>query len=181
MGLVLNGVGIAGQVEVRFGVGNLDGAAGGSYVDGDVVEDIGRGRAVADYFFGLLEEGAETAGFGGGDLKAVQESVGALGVDKVAGEGVDDLGESELDGERVLERRDGDDVAAVEEILLADHGGAVEAVAFVELAVEVTEDGAGEGYGVALDSVGLDVAAEKSLHVNSPCPPNLLNHLDSCV
>jgi hypothetical protein len=163
MGLVLNGVGIAGQVEVRFGVGNLDGAAGGSYVDGDVVEDIGRGRAVADYFFGLLEEGAETAGFGGG------------------GEGVDDLGESELDGERVLERRDGDDVAAVEEILLADHGGAVEAVAFVELAVEVTEDGAGEGYGVALDSVGLDVAAEKSLHVNSPCPPNLLNHLDSCV
>jgi hypothetical protein len=30
--------------------------------------------------------------------------------------------------------------------------------------VEVTEDGVGEGYGLALDSVGLDVTAEIDLH-----------------
>jgi hypothetical protein len=51
-------------------------------------------------------------------------------------------------------------VAAFEEALLADHGGAVETMTLVEAVVEVTEDGVGEGDGVALDPVGLDMAAE---------------------
>jgi hypothetical protein len=48
---------------------------------------------------------------------------------------------------------------------IADHGGAVESVAFIEAAVEVAEAGVGQGDSVALKAIGLDVAAEIDLHI----------------
>jgi hypothetical protein len=141
-----------------FGVVDLAGEAGRGEVDGDGVQHAGGGGAVADNFGGLVD-GFEAAGVVGGEAEAVEESVGALDVDEVAGQRVDDLREGKLDGDAVLERREGDDVAALHEALFADHGGAVEGVAVIEAAVEVAEVRVGEGDGAALEAVGFDVAA----------------------
>jgi hypothetical protein len=97
-------------------------------------------------------------------LQAVEEGVGSFGVDEVAGEGVDDLGEGELHGEPVFQGRQADDVAAVQKVPLGDHGGAVEGMAFVEPLVEVAKVEVGEGDGVALEAIGLDVTTKIGLH-----------------
>ena len=152
------------------GVVDLDGEAGRREVDGDRVQDAGGGGVVADDFGGL-GDGLESASVVGGEPEAVEEGVGALDIDEVAGERVDDFGESELDGDAVFKGRKGNDVAPLHEAFLADHGGAVEVVAFVEAFVEVTEELVGEGDGAALEAVGLDVAAEVVLHRVAPVPP----------
>ncbi len=122
---------------------------------------------VADDLVGLGER-LEALAVGGGETQAVEQGVGALGVDEVAGQGVDDLGECELDGESIFQRREPDDVAALHEALAADHPGTVEVVAFVEAAVEVAVERIGERDGAAWLAVGLDVAAEIDLHCDSP-------------
>jgi hypothetical protein len=149
------------------GVVYFAGQAGRGDVDADGVEDVGRGRALADDF-AIVASDVEAFGVGGGELEAEEEGVGALGVDEVTGEGVDDLGDGELDGDAVFHGGQGDDVAAVEQIAAADQRGAVEAVALVELAVEVAEDGFGECSASALEAVGLDVAADRDLHGEAP-------------
>jgi hypothetical protein len=146
------------------GVFDLAGAAGGGDVDGYVFKEIGGERVFADDGMGF-GEGFETFGIGGGEFEPEEEGVRSFAVDEVAGESVDDLGEGELDGDAVLEGREGDDESAVHKVLLAGHGSAIEAVAFVEALMEVAEVLGAEGDGVALDSVGLDVAAEFDLHV----------------
>jgi hypothetical protein len=46
---------------------------------------------VANDFGGLCER-VEPAGVGGGDFEAEEESVGALHIDEITGQGVDDFG-----------------------------------------------------------------------------------------
>ena len=132
----------------------------------------GAGLQLADYLLlVLLRDGLQAAAVGDGELEAEEEGVGAFGVDEVAGEGVDDLGEGEHDRDAVLERREGDDVAALHEALGADHAVAVDGVALVEAAVEVAEVVVGEGDGAALEAVGADVATEIDVHDGSPLGP----------
>jgi hypothetical protein len=161
-----------GRIDgTRGGVFDLAGAAGRGDVDGDGVEEVGCGGVFADDFGGLGDH-VEAAGVEGGELQTVEQRVGAFGVDEVAGERVNDLGEGELDGDAILQGREGDDVAVFHKATLGDHGGTVEGVAAVEALVEVTEAGVGQGYGAARDSVGLDMAAELGLHLSSPgCVP----------
>jgi len=154
------------RFDDRFGVGDLAGAAGGCDVDADRIEDIGCTVTGADDFGGI-EDCIEAAGVGGRELKSVEESLGALDVDEVTGEGVDDLGESELDGETVLQRGQRDDVAAFHQTLAADHTTAVEAVSLVEPVVEVAEDGGFECDRFALMAIRLDVTTECDLHEGS--------------
>jgi hypothetical protein len=145
------------------GVFDFDGAAGWGDVDADGLDDVRGAVAVADDSGGV-GDGLQALAVGGGELEAVEEGVGALGVDEVAGEGVEDLGDGELDGEAVLHGGEGEDEAALGEALGAGHAEAVEAVALVEAVVEVAEVVVAEGDGVALDAIGLDVAAEVDAH-----------------
>jgi len=149
------------------GVFDFDGAAGWGDVDADGFDDIRSAVAVADDGGGV-GDGLQALAVGGGQLEAVEEGVGAFGVDEVAGEGVEDLGDGELDGEAVLHGGEGDDEAALGEAFGADHAEAVEAVALVEAVVEAAEVVVAEGDGVALDAIGLDVAAEVDAHGGSP-------------
>jgi hypothetical protein len=168
-------VGSGGEAGIEadggvVGVVELAGEAGRGEVDGDRVEHAGGGGVGVDDGGGLGDD-FEPAGVVGGEFEAVEEGVGARDVDEIAGEGIDDLGEGELDGDAVFERREGDDVATLHEAFFADHGGAVEVVTAVEALVEVAEVRVGEGDGAALEAVGLDVAAEVVLHGDAPCTP----------
>ena len=79
------------------------------------------------------------------------------------GEGVDDDGESDLDGFAIFECGEFD-VLAGDEVAASGLGGAEGAVALVEAVVEVAPDASGEGGAFALQAVGFDVAAEFVLH-----------------
>jgi hypothetical protein len=59
-------------------------------------------------------------------------------------------------------------VTALRQPLGANHSVAVNAVAFVELAVKVAEMRVGEGNAAALQTVAFDVATEIDLHGSSP-------------
>ena len=99
-------------------------------------------------------------------MEAVKQGGGAPGVEMAGGEGVDDDGESYLDGLAVFQSRELD-VLAGDEIPASGGGVAEAAVALVETVVEVAPLLAGEGRCFALDSVGFDVSAEFVLHVVS--------------
>ena len=174
-GALVVGAGHEAGVEEDGGivlVVDLIGEAFRGQVDGNRVEQVGGGAEVADdLLFLLLGNGLQALAVEDGELEAEEEGVGALGLDEVAGEGVDHLGEGEHDRDTVFERGQGDDVAALHEALGADHAVAVDGVALVEAAVEVAEVLVRERDGVALDAVGADVAAKIDVHDGSPLFP----------
>jgi hypothetical protein len=129
-----------------------DGAALFEFGEGAVVLVVDDG--VGDGIFG----GAGAAEVVAGDLEAVEEQPGALGVDGVAGDASDDLGERELDGGGVVE--------AVEARELKAGLGLAAAVDRLASAVEVVvvaEVLSAEGGRAAAAAVGEDVAAEVGL------------------
>jgi hypothetical protein len=110
--------------------------------------------------------GVEVGGVVGGQLKAVEESCGSLGVELAGGEGVDDDGKGDLDGLAVFEGGELN-VLAGDEVAASGIGVAVGAVALVEAGVEVAVVCGGECGALALQAVGLDVAADWILHDGS--------------
>ena len=122
------------------------------------VEAVGGGFEGADDVGGVGLE-LEAGGVHAGELEAVEEGGGAFGLEVSGGQGVDDDGEGDLDGLAVFEGGELDVLAGDE--VAAGGGGVAEAgVALVETGVEVAPVAAGEGGGLALKPVGLDVAAE---------------------
>jgi hypothetical protein len=103
-------------------------------------------------------------------LESVEKSLGALDVDEVAGESVDDLGQRKLDGETILECGERDNMAAFHQAFAADHTAAIETVSLVEAAVEVAEDRGLECDGFALMAIRLDMTTECDLHVRLLAP-----------
>jgi len=91
-----------------------------------------------------------------------------LEIDLIAGEGVGDLGDSDLDGGAVLERTEVEDGAFALEVGPGDQDGAEHPVALVEAAMVIAEDRASERDGLALDAVRLDVTAKWNLHETPP-------------
>jgi hypothetical protein len=142
----------------------------GGFFDFDFADGAGLGEVEA---FGRGFEGADDVGCEGfglqaggvilGELEAVEQGGGALDVELAGGEGVDDDGESDLDGFAVFQG-DQFDVLAGDEVAAGGGGGAEGGVALVEAVVEVAPGPVGEGGGFAAGSVGLDVAAEGELH-----------------
>ncbi|HEX3572622.1 MAG TPA: hypothetical protein VHU44_17520 [Acidobacteriaceae bacterium] len=146
-------------VAGEFGGPALWGDGGGGFVG----EGGGVGVGFADD--GLwLGDGIEAAGVGRGEVEAVEDGASVLEVDLVGGDGVDDFGDGDLDGDGVFERAEVEDGSAALEVGTGDDGGAVDTVGVVESAVEVAEGAVLEGDGLALESVGADVAAEFDLH-----------------
>ncbi len=135
------------------GLGEVE-AGGGGVLGGceDVADGAGGGRV-----------GVEARGVRGGELEAVEKGGGSLDLEVAGGEGVDDLGEGDLDVLAVLDRAELD-VLAGQEIALGDRVEAVRRVALVETRVEVAEVAAVEGDAFALKSVGLDVPADGDVH-----------------
>jgi hypothetical protein len=141
--------------------GDLEGGAGFGEV-----EAVGSGVETADDTGGV-GFGLDAGGVGGGELEAVEQGGSASGVEVAGSKGIDDDGESDLDGLAVFEGGElnmltGNEVAA------CGSGVAEAAVALMEAVVEVAPLLAGEGGCFALDSVGLDVSAELVLHLGSP-------------
>jgi len=106
---------------------------------GDVFEDVGWG-------LGFFEAGE----VGAGDLQAVEEDRGALGVEVSGGDAAEDVVEGDLDGGAVVDGLHAEDADA------AGEGGVGQALAVVVVA-EVL---GAEGGRAAAASVGVDVAAE---------------------
>jgi hypothetical protein len=128
------GFGFFGEVDDGSGLGEVEAVGGG--LDGE--DDVGG--------VGL---GVDALSIVAGQLEAVEDGGGALGLELAGGEGVDYCGDGELDGFAILERVQLDVLAT----MLA-----------VEVVVEVAVDAVVEGWGLALASVGLDVAAKWKLH-----------------
>ena len=139
---------VVGGVCVVFGIG-----VGSDELAGGFVED-----GLADFAGGALGSGVELVGVGAGDLQAVEEHGGVLGIDAALGQGGDDQGEGELDGVTVLEGREmeleggvaglGEDGVALSAVLEGhgvEDGGdgllgrAEVAVTLAEFGVEVAE------------------------------------------
>ena len=99
-----------------------------------------------------------------GESQALEQGVGAPLVDAAGGERVDDAGDGNLDGLAVFECGEIEEWVAGDEFRLQGDLLTVDVVAAVEAAMEVTEDGAGDRDTVALQAVGLDVAAKIALH-----------------
>jgi hypothetical protein len=143
---------VFGEIEHGAGFGEVEALGGG--VDG------------ADYFGGVGLE-VEMGGVNGGELEAVEEGGGAPGLEISSGEGVDDDGEGDLDGFAIFEGGEFDVLAGDE--VAASSGSVPEcSVALVEAGVEVAVGGFVERWGVALEAVGLDVAADGNFHVFDP-------------
>jgi hypothetical protein len=126
------------------------------------IEAVGGGVEGADDAGGV-GFGLEACRITGGELEAVEQGGGALSVEVAGGEGVDDDGESDLDGFAVFEGRELD-VLAWDEIEAGGFRMAEAAVALVKAVMEVAPLIIGEGWCFALGSVGLDVSAELVLH-----------------
>ena len=126
----------------------------------------------ADFFAfrGELEvaDGMEMADFvvfaavGGGDLEAVEQQAGALGIDLVGGKRTEDFGENHLDGGAVFEHGQGESGGgrngcggSVGDSLGGGDGEKVAAGLKMEIAETVTADGDGG----ALLAAGTDVLA----------------------
>lgn len=94
-----------------------------------------------------------------GELEAVKDGFGVLKFDLSGGDGIDGLGESHLDGGAVF---DGDEanVAPGFEEGIKGRVRAVVAMTGCEAVVEVAEAVREESRRLALQAVGLDVAAE---------------------
>jgi hypothetical protein len=130
------------------------------------IEAVGGGVETTDDA-GSVGFVVEASSVAGGELEAVEQGGSSLGVEVSGGEGVDDDGESNLDGLAVFEGGELDVLAGDE--VAAGGGGVTEAaVALVEAVVEVAPLFASEGGCFALDSVDLDVSAEFVLHWLSP-------------
>jgi len=145
--------------------------------------DAGWGVELSDDA-GRFGDGVEAAGVGGGELEAVEQDSAVLEVDHVGGDGVDGFGDGDLDGDRVLEGAEVEDGALALERGVADDGVAVDAVGSVEALVEVAEDGGLEGDGLALQTVGADVAADGDLHgcsFRGGYPPPVVSTVDCGV
>lgn len=143
----------------------VSGGACGGDVGGGVVVVLGGGE-VSDYCLGVGDR-VEAAGVGGGEVQAVEDGAAVLEVDHVGGDGVDNLGDGDLDGDGVFEGAEVEDGSAALEVGAGGDGVAVDAVALVEAVVEVAEDRGLEGYGLALEAVGADVSADRDLHGGS--------------
>jgi hypothetical protein len=121
------------------------------------VEAFGGGLDIEDYICGV-GLGAEAGGVHGGELEAVEEGCGALGLEVAGGQGVDDDGEGDLDGFAVS--KNGElDVLTGDEVASRGWSVAEAAVTLVEAGVVVAPLVVGQGWGAALNSVGSDVAA----------------------
>jgi hypothetical protein len=96
----------------------------------------------------------------GGDLEAIEEEPGALGIESGGTERVEDLGEGDLDGLAIFQDRDVDGLVSA----VAFSGG-VEVTAGVEVAVWL----AGENRRLAPGSAGHDMAT-LFMHYD-PSPP----------
>src|ERR1700736_5369257 len=125
------------------------------------VEAVGGGFEGSDDLGGVGP--GELGGVHAGELEAVEEGGGAFGVEIAGGQGVDDDGEGDLNGLAVFEGGELD-VLAGDEIAAGSVGVAEAGVAAVEAGVEVAVEGSGERRGLALETVGLDGAAECVLH-----------------
>jgi len=176
----------------------------GILVEGDEGTGGGVEGSLADFAGIALGHGVEQAGVAAGDLEAVEEECGALGVDAVLGERGDGEGERYLDGVTVLEGWEveleewvGEDGIALGTVLEGHgegHGvedgdggvvaSAATAVAALELDVVVAEGLVEEGERTAALSVGLDVTTEFRGHVvplvseargGTPLPPSRWN------
>src|SRR5205814_1940929 len=137
----------------------------GDFVDGSrfgEVEPFGGGFDGADGVDGV-GFGAKVASVVAGELETVEEGGGSFGVELAGGEGVDDDGESDLDGFAVFEGGQLD-VLAGDEVAAGGGGGPEWRVALVEPVVEVAPEASGEGGAFALQAVGSDVTAEFVLH-----------------
>jgi hypothetical protein len=139
------------ELEHGAGFGEVE-AFGGGFDGADLVGSVG-----------VVVEAPDVAA---GDLEAVEEGGGALVVELPGGEGVDDDGESDLDGFAVFEGGEFD-VLAGDEVGTGGFGVAEAAVTVVEVVVEVAVGTGGEGGGGALEAIRLDVSAERELHVFS--------------
>jgi len=137
----------------------LAGAAG----RGDV--EVGFGDECPGFFvdfanhLGGAPADAHALAVGRGEAKAFEESIGTPFVDAAGGERVDDAGDGNLDGLAVFECREFEEWVAGDECGLEGDFVTVYVVTAVEAAVEVTEYGVGDSDTVALQAVGLDVAA----------------------
>lgn len=150
------------EVKAGFGAGEGADDGGGVRLDGD----------------GL--------GVGGGELEAVEEYCGALGVDAVAGEGGDEERDRDLDGLGVFNGREVEFDwilgGVIGQVLggsgcgcgrvgvgIGERGAVFDqvSVATVEARVEVAEGRESERWGLAAFSVGFDVAAGCGWHFGS--------------
>jgi hypothetical protein len=126
------------------------------------VQALGAGFHVANDF-GCVGFDVEAGGVLRGQLEAVEQGRGPTDIEIAGGESVNDSRESDLDGLTVFECRQLD-VLAGQEVATCSAGVAKLLVALVEAGVEVTPLLPGEGWSLALKSVGLDVTAERVLH-----------------
>jgi hypothetical protein len=144
-------------------VGCFGGLARGGDVGGGFVDET-RGEEGFANDLGGFGCGVEALRVGAGELQGVEKSASVLEVNLIGGERVGHFGDGDLDGDAVFEGAEIEDSSAAFEIWASDHGAAIDAVAVMKAAVKVAEDGGLQGDGLALESVGADVAAEFELH-----------------
>jgi hypothetical protein len=142
---VLGEVDLIKGLGFEVGKGEVEGVAGG----GESADGGGVGSGLA------LERG-EVAG---GDLETAKKQKSAGKLEVAGGDGVDDLGDGELDGLPILKRDEIDAVDGVEGL-----AGTVAAVTSLEALVVVAEGLSIEGDGAAFVSGGADVTTERGEH-----------------
>jgi hypothetical protein len=114
----------------------------------------GVGGDFADHFIVVYAE-ADAAGVLHGDVEGAKNELGAVQVDGVAGEGVDDFHEGGLDGLLVLDEGDGVEAGVGRSGDAAHHA-----------LMEIAELLSAESRGAATDSGDLDVSTDLDARVN---------------